>query len=315
VTDAERGPGSDRIRVVGSLNVDVTLQVGRLPGAGETILARGRALAFGGKGGNQAVAIATLGGQVDFIGAVGDDADGTRYLDHLRSRGVHVDGTEVVRGAETGTAVILVDDTGENVIVVDPGANAVLDADRVAEQLRGRSAGVTMAQLEVPVAALESAAATLPADETLILNPAPMPPDPASLAAVLARTDVLVPNRSELGQLAGREEPRRLDDVDACIELIDFKGAVVVTLGADGAVVYEPGSPRQHQPAPRVDPVDTSGAGDAFCGALALALSRGYGLDRATRWAVDVASLSTTLAGAQLPADFTAPSLGAGLSA
>jgi ribokinase len=258
---------------------------------------------------NEGVAIASLGGMGELLGAVGRDVDGELYLDNLRSRGVDVPGVAVLDGVETGVAIVLVDGTGENVIIVDAGANGALDPGFVREHVRSRRAAVTLAQLEVPVAALEAAAAALPAEETLILNPAPMLPDPTALATLLARTDVLVPNRKELGQLAGRDEPRTLDDVDACIAHVDFKGAVVVTLGRDGAAVYEPGICRRHHAAPAVESVDTSGAGDAFCGALALALSRGATLDDAARWAVQVASRSTLCAGAQMPVDFSAPAL------
>lgn len=309
-----RSGGSSGIRVIGSLNLDVTMRVASLPGPGETVLTRSRAHAFGGKGGNQAVAIATLGGSVEFVGAVGDDADGARYLENLRSRGVEVSGVDVLTSSETGAAMILVDDRGENLIVVHPGANAAVDPSRVYRHVRERSAAVTVAQLEVPVAAVEAAAAALSEEETLLLNPAPMLSDPSTLARVLARTDVLVPNRSELGQLAGLTEPRSLDEVDACIERIDFDGAVVVTLGEQGAVVYEPSHPRRHHPAPSIRPVDTSGAGDAFCGALALALSRESTLDEAVAWAVEVASRSTLLAGAQLPVEFAAPDVPVGSS-
>ncbi|MEV0809708.1 ribokinase [Micromonospora sp. NPDC050200] len=298
-----------RIRVIGSLNVDLTLRVATLPVPGETILTSGRAQAFGGKGGNQAVAVATLGGDVELIGVVGGDADGRRYLDNLRQRRVQVSGVEVKGAAETGVAIVLVDKTGENLIAVHPGANAALDPGWVRDQVRERHASVTIAQLEVPVEALEAAATALPTSETFVLNPAPMVATPTVLAGLLSRADILVPNRKELGQLAGLSEPTSLIEVDRCVERLAFTGTIVVTLGGEGAVVYEPDQPRRHHPAPTVKPVDTSGAGDAFCGALAVALAHGSGLDEAVAWSVEVASRSTLVAGAQLPPDFAAPAL------
>lgn len=290
------------ISVVGSLNVDISYRVAVMPVPGETVMASDRARSFGGKGGNQAVAAAALGGRVGFVGAVGHDEPGRLYLEHLRGLGVDVVGVEQVEHADTGTATILVDDTGENLIVVEPGANASLGPDWVGRHVREAGPDVVLAQLEVPVEALEAAASALPDAAVLVLNPAPMPAHGRGLETLLDRVNVLVPNRKELGQLAGRDEPRTNDEVRECLESLTFEGAVVVTLGAEGAIVSEPGSKLHHVPALVVDPVDTTGAGDAFCGALAHGIAEGRQLGESVRRAVEVAGRSTLHRGAQVTA-------------
>lgn len=290
------------ISVVGSLNVDVSYRVAVMPVPGETVMASDRARSFGGKGGNQAVAAAALGGRVTFVGAVGRDEPGRLYLEHLRDLGVDVAGVEQVKHADTGAATILVDDAGENLIVVEPGANARLGSEWVEQHVREAAPDVVLAQLEVPVEALEAAASALLDAAVLVLNPAPMPPHGRGLETLLSRVNVLVPNRKELGQLAGRDEPRTFDEVRECLESLTFEGAVVVTLGADGAIVSEPGSQPHHVPALMVDPVDTTGAGDAFCGALAHGIAGGRQLGESVRRAVEVAGRSTLHRGAQVTA-------------
>lgn len=291
--------------VVGSLNVDVSYRVRRLPVAGETVLATGRTRAFGGKGGNQAVAAAALGADVRFIGAVGADAAGQNYLTHLRQSGIDVTGVVEIPDVDTGTATIVVDDRGENLIVVDPGANSCLDPKDVRASVRAGAPAVLLAQLEIPIAALETAVGAVAEATTVVLNPAPMPPDPTVLATVLERVDVLVPNRKELGQFAAREEPHSLDEVTRCLSALPFDGTVVVTLGADGAIVVSPGRDPIHIPAMTLEPVDTTGAGDAFCGALAAELASGSDLVDAVRRSVEVAGRSTLVRGAQLTSPLT----------
>lgn len=286
--------------VVGSLNIDLTYRVATLPVPGETVLAHDRARNYGGKGGNQAIAAAVLGVDVGFIGSVGPDDAGHDYLTHLREHGVDTSGIAQVQDVATGTAMVFVDDEGENLIVVDPGANSSVNPDAVARAIRGSSPSVLLAQLEIPIDALVAIVEAIPDNATFILNPAPMPPDPTALAKILPRVDILVPNRKELGQLAGLDEPEVLADVITCLEALRFHGQVVVTLGADGAVVFEEGGDPRHVPAVRVEAVDTTGAGDAFCGALAAQLAAGQSVDDSVREAIQVASLSTTLPGAQL---------------
>ncbi len=292
-----------RISVVGSLNIDLSYRVRTLPVPGETVLAEDRTRAFGGKGGNQAIAAAVLGGEVGFIGAVGDDEAGKSYCDHLRDHGVDVSGVAVVPGMGTGAAMILVDDAGENLIVVDPGANLALESSVVQRYVTASTPAVVLAQLEVPVPVLEAVADALDPQVTFVLNPAPMPADPDSVDGLLQRVDVLVPNRKELGQLARMAEPTTIAEVHECLEALCFEGTVVVTLGRDGAVVRKGGGEETHHPALTIEPLDTTGAGDAFCGALAVGLGEGQDINDAVGRAITVAGLSTLNRGAQLTAD------------
>jgi ribokinase len=226
-----------------------------------------------------------LGADVAMIGCVGADAHGTRLRDHLANEGVDVEHVTVDDDAPTGMALIAVDGAGENTIVVSPGANAHVGAGDV-ESARDVLAGaaVTLLQHEVPVSAVDAAIAA--AGGTVVLNPAP--------ARALAReVDVLVPNRGELGRLARRDG----DPVDLARGL-EHARAVVVTLGSEGVLVVE-GQRAERIEAPRVNAVDTTGAGDAFCGALAQALADGADLVEAARWAVRVAAVSVTRVGAQ----------------
>jgi ribokinase len=273
------------IAVVGSINLDVVVKVERHPAPGETVLGGDRRELPGGKGANQAVAAARLGAQVGFVGRVGDDDAGRRLRDGLAAEGVDVAHVVVDPSAPTGMALIAVDRAGENMIVVSPGANArvsAADVEAAAELLAG--AGVVVAQHEVPEDAV--AAAVAGADGIVVLNPAPARP-------VAAAVDVLVPNRGELEALAGRR-----GDPVALARGLDVARAVVVTLGAEGAVVIE-GDRVTRIAAPTVEAVDTTGAGDAFCGALAQALDAGADLVDAARWAVRAAAASVTKPGAQ----------------
>lgn len=295
--------------VIGSLNVDTTLRVASLPGAGETVLARGRSIAQGGKGANQAVAAASQGSRVTLVAAVGDDADGRASLDGLGARDVDMASVRVLPDASTGTALVLVADDGENLIVVDQGANAALDEAWVRDRVTAADPDVVVAQLEVPISAVVAAAEAF-SGRYFILNPAPTPLEPDAVAALLAHTDVLVPNRPELAWLAGEDEPQSLAAVDRCARKLAFPGTLVVTLGGQGAAVYAPyGESRiALEPPPAVDVVDTTGAGDAFCGVLADRLARGFDVVAAVRDATRLASISTTVPGAQVPASF--PSFG-----
>jgi ribokinase len=281
------------IVVVGSLNVDLTIEVGRLPAPGETVIGSGSSVGLGGKGANQAAAAAALGGTVAMVGRVGDDDGGRELVGDLRERGVDVDEVVVTDGARTGSATIAVDGKGENLIVVDPGANSAVTSGDVRVR-RVEEADVVLAQLEIPMEAVSAAAAH--ARGLFLLNPAPARELPAEL---LERVDVLVPNQAELALLSGAEPPETLEATKELVTGLLGGARVVVTLGAEGALVHEPGGGFTHVTAPEVEPVDTTGAGDCFCGALAVELTRGASLVASTRLAVAAAALSTTAAGAR----------------
>jgi ribokinase len=280
--------GTPAIAVVGSVNLDIVIGVERHPAPGETVLGGDRTDLSGGKGANQAVAAARLGQDVAIVGRVGADAAGQRLRDGLRAEGVDVGHLREDPDARSGVALIAVAPDGENTIIVSPGANGRVGAEDVgtASGLLA-DAAVTVVQLEIPEDAVRAAAQA--AGGTFVLNPAPARDLDAD---VLARVDVLVPNRGELELLAGPGDP-----ADAARRLAG-PGAVVVTLGAGGALVVE-GDRAEHVPAHPVDVVDTTGAGDTFCGALADALARGASLVEAARWGVAAAGLSVTRSGAQ----------------
>lgn len=289
------------VTVVGSLNEDVLVAVTRLPGRGETVIGRAAALTPGGKGANQAAAASRLGASVRMVGLVGADPAGQRQRDALVSAGVAVDQVHAVPGVPTGSATIPVEDgTGENLIVVVPGANAELGAGDV-EIDAVRTAAVVLLQLEVPLETVRAAARA--ATGTVVLTPAPPRPLPAEL---VERIDVLVPNEHELAALSGVPAAERPPGELVAMARALTAGAVVVTLGARGALlVTRDGDPALRQAPPPVEPVDTTGAGDCFCGALAVALAAGSPLAHAVRYAVTAAALSTTGPGARgaLPDD------------
>lgn len=278
------------ITVVGSLNLDTTAQVARLPKPGETVLGSGHFSDTGGKGANQAVAAARLGRSVSMLGAVGNDDAGQRLLRALLTDGVNVDA--ISRSSEpTGIALITVDESGENTIVVSPGANGAYTVDDLDEgQLQ--AASVVLAQLEIPIPTVTAAATQA---SRFLLNPAPAQPLSAEL---LAATEVLIPNSTEAALIAGVVEPATPDEAVDVARLIEGPDAVVVTLGALGAVVVE-GSSAVAIAAPKIEAVDPTAAGDAFCAALADALVGDATLVEAARWAVRAGAVTATRWGAQ----------------
>jgi ribokinase len=286
------------VSVVGSLNLDVTLRVARLPAPGETVLSQHPAVvAPGGKGANQAAAAAAFGADVRMVGRVGADDAGQTLVADLARRGIDVSGVIASGGARTGGATIAVDPDGENIILVDPGANAMLTgADVGSAVLAG--AAVLLVQLEVPQDAVLAALRTATGSALAILNPAPAAAVPADL---LALADVLVPNRSELAGLTGAAVPADLDAVARLAAALAGTAAadVVVTLGSAGALVVPRDGGVAQVVAPRVDTIDATGAGDSFCGVLAVLLADGAGLADAVRIAVAAAAISTTGSGAR----------------
>jgi ribokinase len=287
-----------RVCVVGSSNLDLIFRTDRLPRPGETRAAAAYQLTCGGKGANQAVAAARLGAHVTMISRVGRDVFGNRLVDNFRAHGIDTRHVLTDDARPTGLASIAVDDDARNCILVVPGANAGLTPDDVraaADSLR--SADVVVAQLEVPletvIAAFEIARA---AGVRTILNPAPAVSLPDAL---LVLADVCVPNEPELELLAGRPLPA-LADVESAGRALRERGPdrVVVTLGERGALVIGP-DPAEPIPPYRVDAADTTGAGDAFVGGLAVFLGAGRPLRDAARLAGAVAALSVTRVGTQ----------------
>jgi len=282
------------IAVVGSLNLDMTVRVRRLPQPGETVVGIGRFTDTGGKGANQAVAACRLGRSVAMVGAVGADDAGASLLRLLTESGVDIAWVRVIDDMRSGVALITVAEDASNTIVVDSGANAAVDAEQVggAAEVLG-AAAVTIAQLEISVDAVRVAAER--AGGTFLLNPAPGIPLPSEL---LDAVDVLVPNATELAVLTEAPVPSSVGEAASLARAIRGPGAVVVTLGSDGAVVVRRDDVI-HVPAPRVVAVDPTAAGDAFCGGLADALVRGLDLVDAVRWAVRCGAIAVTRWGAQ----------------
>jgi ribokinase len=277
-----------RVVVVGSVNVDLVVRLPRLPRPGETAGGGVFAVHPGGKGGNQAVAAARLGADVSIVAALGDDDHGRDARADLEREGV---GTRFVTTADeaTGVAVVFVDETAENLIGLAPGANAALRPDAVTAALASLAdePAVVLANLEVPLPAVEAAAAAAAERGwSFVLNPAPAVAVPDSL---LLRTTVLTPNEGELRVLTAGG-PAAL--------LAAGVGAVVVTRGAAGAVLHDAAGTLAVPP-PEVGAVDTTGAGDCLSGALAWALGSGLALPDAVRVAVTAATLSTRAQGAR----------------
>lgn len=294
MTASMRRPG--RVTVVGSLNLDRTLSVPQLPAPGATVHARSEIMGPGGKGANQAVAAAKMGAHVTLVGAVGDD-DAARLVLHAVTQ-AGVDATHVTTtSGPTGSATVMVDDAGENMIVVLPGANAQLRPPPEGLAATVRDAEVLLLQLETPIGTQLDAARA--ARGTVILNPAPMP-DPAELDDLLGAVDLLVPNRTELAALVGLPGDADPDDLLAAGQrLVTPHLTLVVTLGAEGAVILTADA-MTRVASPAVDAVDSTGAGDMFCGTVAAALARGEDLPTAVREAAAAAAITVTRPGAQV---------------
>lgn len=285
------------IAVVGSANLDIVVPVSHHPSSGETVLGGDHSQIPGGKGANQAVAASRLGSQVSFIGCIGEDPAGSVLEASLVASGVNTDALRAATGIPSGIALITVDEDGDNAIVVSPGANYHLTPDDVATNAALLLDSVTLLQLEIPIETTIAAART--ATGIVILDPAPAPPEglPNEL---LQAVDIVAPNESELALLARRPvDAADLDDViDAARSLA--VGSVVVTLGARGALVVGGlENVTAHVPAPVVEPMDTTAAGDAFRGALATQLARDRSLLDAVSFATRVGAATTLRFGAQ----------------
>lgn len=283
-----------RIVVVGSLNVDQTLRVPRIPAPGETLLARGALTCFGGKGANQAVAAARAGGRVRMIGCVGDDDHGVRYQERLVAEGIDPAGVITAQSTPTGSAFITVDDAGENTIVVHSGANHELSEEHVDElSSHFEGAAAVLLQLECPLPAVVRAAEVAKAaGATVILNPSPWRD---GVRGTEMPIDVLIVNETEAQSLAGGANA---GDLSALRDSAECE-IMIVTRGANSTRVASTKEQCFEVPPPPVTPVDTVGAGDAFAGAFAVAWADGSSLLEAVTFANCAAALATLKPGAQ----------------
>ncbi|MEU7408090.1 ribokinase [Streptomyces sp. NPDC042638] len=278
------------IAVLGSTNMDLVTYVARAPQRGETVTGREFRTIPGGKGANQAIAAARAGATVSMIGAVGNDAFGARLRDALEHSGVDTDFLRTVED-HSGTAHIVVDDEGGNAIVVIPGANGTVDHLSPGDEGVIATADALLLQLEIPLAAVVAGAeAAHRHGVRTVLTPSPVQSLPSGLLAV---TDLLVANEYEAVTLSGHTDPR-----DAAAALLDLVPEVVVTLGATGCLYLARGTEPLVVPAPRVTAVDSTGAGDTFVGALAVALAEEKPVREALSWAAAAASISVQRAGA-----------------
>ncbi|WP_256105748.1 ribokinase [Streptomyces sp. ODS05-4] len=278
------------IVVLGSANMDLVAYAGRLPGPGETVTGRDFRTAPGGKGANQAVAAVRAGAEVSMIGAVGSDPYGSALRASLESAGVDTDLLRTVEGP-SGTAHVTVDDDGRNTIVVVPGANGAVESLLPGDDTLIATADALLLQLELPLSAVvEGAQAARRHGVRTVLTPAPAVPLPPEL---LGATDLLVPNQHEAAALTGIADPH-----GAAEALLRQVPQTVITLGAAGSLHAARGAEPVMVPAPEVDAVDTTAAGDTFTGVLAVALAEGRPVRDALAWASSAAALSVQRLGA-----------------
>lgn len=288
-----------KITVIGSLNMDLIVSAPHIPVPGETIIGGEFGTAAGGKGANQAVAAARLGGAVTMVGRVGDDAYGRAQLAGLQAEGINTTFVAVDRNAHTGVALITVaSESAQNSIVVSPGANWALSAaDVEAATAAIAGADIILLQLETPLEVIERAIAIAAAHNVpVLLNPAPARPLPPQ---VLKQITYFIPNENETAFYTGRS----ITDIDSATEAAETLQkmgleVVILTLGNQGALLHTQEMSR-HVPAYPVEAVDTTAAGDAFVGGFAVATASGRPLPEAVRFGVMAGALAVTKAGAQ----------------
>ena len=285
--------------VLGSINQDFVLKVERRPEPGETVTNAELSTGNGGKGANQASAAALLGASVAFLGRVGDDEFGGPLVRALEEKGIDTSLIEAVPDRSTGAAFITVTPDGENAITVAPGANRSLtpeDVDAASGEIRGSA--VTVAQMEIPPeTVLRAVEVAGEAGGRALVNLAPHREVPPEL---LERLDPLVVNEHEAAFLLGVPKVDGVEGaLDAAPKLLSLgPRSAVITVGENGAV-FSDGGAAEHLPAPKVEVVDTTGAGDAFVGALATRLARGDSLGEAVAYAVRAGAAAVTREGAQ----------------
>ena len=284
--------------IIGSANVDMIMKVKRLPERGETVTDGTFMQTFGGKGANQAVAAARAGGDVRFVACLGRDAFTPAMVENFRSDGLNLDGVRFVDDQPSGSALVMIDEGGMNYLTVAPGSNAALGLEQIAAEWgRIASSGLILLQMEIPV---ETNRAILKrARETgipVMLNYAPahsIHPD------LLAGLDTLIVNENEAAALSG-VAPADQASAERAVRALAAMGVrcVILTLGAAGSLILEDGHVTR-VPAFPVKAVDTTAAGDTFCGVLGVALLEGRSLPEAVRFATAAAALSVTRFGAQ----------------
>jgi ribokinase len=283
------------ILVIGSLNADMVVRTPRFPAPGETIQGEDLVIVPGGKGANQAVAAARQGAAVAMAGRVGSDSFGSTLIENLQHN--HVDTSHIMTDAgATGTAVIVVDASGQNSIVISPGANGkVTPAD--VDSLDFRGVKILLLQFEIPLETVAYAARVARQHGVhVLLNPAPAQSVPDAL---LAEVEILIPNESELASLSGMPV-RDLGEIESAAHSLLARGlqTIVITLGANGALIVTDAF-SQHIPGYRIKVVDTTAAGDAFIGGLAVARLEDRSLEEAAQRANACGALATTKFGAQ----------------
>lgn len=290
---------SNKVLVVGSINIDVVIRVKNIPAPGETLPGEDPVFLQGGKGGNQAVSAAHNGAQVSMISAVGSDQFGRDAINSLKQYGISTDAVEVKPGA-TGTAYIYVDESGENSIVVTAGANGKVEAQFVAHRIEKleNEKSIVLAQMELPQAVVKQAAISAEKiGARFILNLAPAIEIDNNL---LKACDPIVVNETEAEFLTG-EVVDNVDQAKALVEKLATKAkSAVITLGADGAV-FSDGSTSRHFPSEKVEVIDTTGAGDAFVGALAAAFANEKTLEEAVKAGLRAGAKAVQHFGAQPP--------------
>jgi len=285
--------------VVGSINMDLVVKAPHVPGPGETVLGKDLATIPGGKGANQAVAVARLGTNCAIVGRVGGDDFGQRLLTGLRKNRVNVDHVVVTEGAASGVAFIVVDEMGENAICVASGANHRVvpeDLDAVEDVLA--AARVCLLQLELPIDTVVHAIRLCRKHRIeTILDTAPAP---SNAPPELFEADIITPNAGEAEVLTGEPITTHAKGAKAVAAALARLGArqVVLKLGDQGAMLFD-GDQFEHIPAHRIQPVDTTAAGDAFTAALAVARARGESLSEAVRYANAAGAVACTKFGAQ----------------
>lgn len=289
----------NKIVVIGSLNMDWVIPVNHMPAEGETILAKGYTEVPGGKGANQAYAVGNLGGNVCMLGVIGKDELGQKLIKNLSRVGVDTSKISQLENENTGLALIYVNNHGENSIVVLPGANSQCDMTYIDSNMQTiKEADMIMLQMEIPQETVEYIIEKgYNLGKKIILNPAPAP---TSLGDnILQKIDFITPNETELEKISGHTVKSLEDAKKAALILVD-RGCknVITTVGAEGAIWVTSESVK-HFETQKVNPVDTTAAGDSFNAAMAVYLSEGHSVEEAIQFANKVSGIVVMRRGAQ----------------